>query len=79
MVARMVSLKGNTDSFQTKGRDLELEHLLTIKSPTKNVIRQACIPQKSISAGVNRDSADVLSPPHTLLYTLLYSQVVVHL
>ena len=35
MVARMVSLEDNTGSFQKKGRDLELEHLLTLKSPTK--------------------------------------------
>jgi hypothetical protein len=63
----MVNLEDNTGSFfRRKGRDLELEHLFDFQG-------------LSISAEVNRDSADVLSPPYTLLYTLLYSQVVVHL
>jgi hypothetical protein len=70
MVARRVSLEDNTGSFQK--RDLELKHLLTLR-PNEN--RH----QKSVSAEVSRDSADVLSPPYTLWYKLWYSQVVVYL
>jgi hypothetical protein len=58
MAAKMVSLEDYTDLFQKTGRDLELEASFDFAP-------------KSVSAEVNCDSADDLSPTlHTFVHTL---------
>lgn len=64
-------VEDNTGSFQKKGRDLELERLLTLKSRTKKSHQISMHSPNSVSAEVNRDSADCLGPTlHTFVHTL---------